>query len=500
MNDPLHILTDYKERMRRILLKEPLSELARKQKKDTNGIAIDMRMIGLFVLLYFFEMKLMRETKVGIREAASYIEQLLKETYILSTDEVIDLLEEVKEVFRPAKGEYKTYSFYNIESKKTETITFSYFKTSYFDVKNSRQYYELDDDGLELIFATKEYFQEFQLSIHQLMLRKLLEKGELQGALRQINEMRMDVEQLHDRIEKLSLEVRRNIINLEIQQKYMQLFEDRNYRIAHENEEFEQLHAFIISMRKMNESKMTTEDQEAYRLLVKIEDSLMAVHAKHKELLTRSLHLREEVLEAAEQSLYTIGLDHFNIDQEIVSEFVTQILPIEKMKGVLAPFLSMERYETWSLFTIFAPQQWRKEYEIDRKHYISQVVEQEEKEKYAEHVRQQFQIYMERLLAFGQSREQWTLEHWIDAMNKDEKSFLQKESFYYFLTLCHQKSPLQGTEKEIVEEHSLHFFAKALPQLPKALHIIEAQPILRVTERYTMQNLQFSWKGVEGYV
>ena len=485
--------------MRRVLLKEPLSELARKQKKDENDLTIDMRMIGLLFSLYFFEMKLMREPRVGIKEAAAYIGELLKETYVISPEQLMSLLEEVKEAFRPSKGEYKTYTFYNIESRQTDRVTFSYFKTSYFDVKNNRQYYELDDDGLELIFATKEYFQEFQLSIHQLMLRKLLEKGELQGALRQINEMRMDVEQLHDRIEKLSLEVKRNIINLEIQQKYMQLLEDRNYRITHENEEFEQLHEFILEMRKMNESKMNEEDRVAYQLLTKIEHSLMEVHAQHKDLLTKSLELREEVLEAAEQSLYTIGLDHFNFDQEIVAEIVTQLLPAEKMKGVLAPFLSMERYETWSLFTIFAPQQWRKEYELDRKHYLSQVAE-EEKEWYAEKMRELFDHYMERLLAFGESLEKWTLEQWVASMNEEERLFLNHKSFYYFLTLCHQKSPLQPAQKEVAHEHSLHLFAQAFLRLPRTLHIVEKSSLIHAAERYVIQNLQFSWERSVGNV
>ena len=67
-------------------------------------------------------------------------------------------------------------------------------------MKTNAQYYTLDDDGLELVFATKEFYSEFQLSINQLLLRKQLEKGEFKGALRQINEMRIDVESLEERI------------------------------------------------------------------------------------------------------------------------------------------------------------------------------------------------------------------------------------------------------------------------------------------------------------
>lgn len=77
-----------------------------------------------------------------------------------------------------------------------------------FDAKSNTQFYALDEDGLELVFATKEFYSEFQLSIHQLVLRKQLEKGEFQGALRQINEMRVDVETLQERMVKLEHEIK----------------------------------------------------------------------------------------------------------------------------------------------------------------------------------------------------------------------------------------------------------------------------------------------------
>ena len=67
-----NITTDLKERMRRIFLFEPLYELSAKRQLDEAEKEIDMRMIGLLTLLYFFEMKLMRESKVGMEEAANY--------------------------------------------------------------------------------------------------------------------------------------------------------------------------------------------------------------------------------------------------------------------------------------------------------------------------------------------------------------------------------------------------------------------------------------------
>lgn len=118
-----------------------------------------MRMLGLLTLLYFFEMKLMRETKIGIDRAANYLRPLIQTRYNVSDERVSELVFLVKNTFRPTKGYYKTYSFLNWETNLTEEISFSFLKTDFFDAKENRQYYQLDDDGLELIFATKEYLR-----------------------------------------------------------------------------------------------------------------------------------------------------------------------------------------------------------------------------------------------------------------------------------------------------------------------------------------------------
>ncbi|PIB63889.1 hypothetical protein, partial [Pseudomonas sp. 2995-1] len=75
----------------------------------------------------------------------------------------------------------------------------------------------------ELLFATKEFYSEFQLSINQLMLRKQLDKGEFKGAFRQINEMRIDVETLEERMGRLKHEIQRSIVSEETFERYQSL-------------------------------------------------------------------------------------------------------------------------------------------------------------------------------------------------------------------------------------------------------------------------------------
>lgn len=485
-------MSDVKERMRRIFLFEPLHELSAKRQVDDDGKEIDMRMLGLLTLLYFFEMKLMRATRIGIEEAANYIRPLLQKQYNLSDERISALLLIVKDTFRPAKGYYKTYSFLNWETNTTEEIAFSFIKTDFFDAKANRQYYQLDDDGLELIFATKEYFQEFQLSIHQLMLRKLLEKGELQGALRQINEMRMDVEQLHERMEKLSYEIKRNIINMETQKRFMEVLQDRNLRLQRENTEFEELHQFIMETKQTSESTTNEEDIRAFQMLMRIDEALMSVHEQHRALLTHSLKLKQEALEAAEQSLYSIGIDSFNFDKEIVSEIVSTPLPLESMKGVLAPFLKIGHVKTWSLLSIFGAQSWSEDEQSAELARYEEIIE-EKREQYAKQVRALYGAYMKQMLIFAENRESWTLAQWLEHIEQHETLSLHERHLYDFLMLCHQRAPLQQ-HSQTTDEQSMHLLAEATQLLGDRQLIIEELPeILQATSRFKIQNMQFNW-------
>jgi len=66
------------------------------------------------------------------------------------------------------------------------------------------QFYELDEDGLELIFSTREYFSEDQISISQMLLRKQLEKGEFVLAIKyaelDLREYDIEIAKLIDRL------------------------------------------------------------------------------------------------------------------------------------------------------------------------------------------------------------------------------------------------------------------------------------------------------------
>lgn len=443
------IAKGYRERYARIALFEPFEQLKRKTMGDVNKKPLDFAGLGLLCLLYFFEQKLIRNTKAGVREFANFLEVKTASVYSLSPDKWEDVSRTIIQVFRPPSGKRYTVNYIDWETLEEQSMTFTFFKSNTFDVATNSQYYTLDDDGLELVFATKEFYSEFQLSINQLLLRKQLEKGEFKGALRQINEMRMDVESLEERIIRLMHELKRNITSEETFQRYSGLIEDILLRLTLEHEEFQALQQFVKETKeRLYYKDLTKKEEEAYALILQISTGLEEVHHQHSDLLHSCSELKTSALRAAQEALYFVGIDSFNFDRDINSRLISAPLPVEAMKGLLSPFLSLEQTQLWSPLTLFAPQQVRDSREETEKLAFPEVESKEEQE-YVMLIRHHYTLLFNLLLDYIVTREEITLEEFTDHIRDSIHSdLLGSRAFYDFFLLLHQRSPILPEEED----------------------------------------------------
>lgn len=484
----------FNERMRRLALFDPLYDLKRSRDEDVAGNRIDMYGLGLLTLLFFFEHKLMRNNKVGKLELATYITELTHETYSLSIELVEKIASKLIETFRPQGGERRATTFYNWETSTEETITFSILKDNGFDTTTGRQFYTLDEDGLELIFATKEFFSEYQLSINQLMIRKQLEKGEYRSALRQMNEMRINVESLRERMLKLKYEVQRNIVSEGTFERYKKLLQDIQFRLARENEEFIELERFVHETRKrLFEDDAHLEEPEAYRDILEITKELEDVHNEHSKLLTECQTLINDTLAAAQQSLYYMGVESFNFHHDILLPIVTKPLPLDTMKGILHPFFKLPYAQLWSPLTVLEEQDLREERKVVHDDGFLQVDDEAVNEQSQLELKEDFLRYMAILLkAWNDGLS--TLGELIESLRGTEDECLLDElTFYHFWLYVHQRSPIQYDEGKQGAEEGEKLLFEAFKLLGSdSLFVQEQKEKLEVTARYSIQNMVFS--------
>ena len=328
------ISENFSERMKRILLMAPLYRLMQRRFTRADGSKCTGMELGLLTLLFFFEEMLDGKRDAGIRNLAVFLQ---RETggLLLDKDEegtmgctgYERLARDIVAVFRPPTGRRNEEVFFDWEKGAETHALYSYLKADRADIHSNEQYYILDEQGLELIFATKEYFSEYQLSINQLILRKQLEKGQFVLALRQIEEMRLDVETLRGRMTKIRQEIHRNIVSQDTLSHYRSIVADFNQRLKSEEDSFAELQQFVRDTRdRIRNNPDRDTERRAYENILEVERHLSHVHGLHRELLQEGIDLGTSALAAAEESLYFTGVDSFNYEQEVTSRMFSSPL------------------------------------------------------------------------------------------------------------------------------------------------------------------------------
>lgn len=493
------ITEGYDERMRRMALFHPLEELGARRVKDSDGNRVDLKGFGLLTLLFFFEKRLLRSVKTAAGDLADFLKEATGDVYTMTPDEYLSCARDVISQFRPATGLKKELSYFSWATKTEETLTFSYLKDHSFDPATNTQFYTLDQDGLELVFATREFYREFQLSIDQLILRKLLEKGEFTGALRQINEMRIEVESLHDRNDQMSHELKRNIVSEDTFERYETYLIDAEQRLQAEQEEFNELETFVQETKTRHYYQDFEErERRSYELILQVERELAVVHREHSKLLTDSIRLKNTALKEAQESLYAIGLDLFNFRKEIVDRTVSAPLPPKAMKAFLVPFLKGGDPGQWSLLTTLEAQSFYEEEETPDRTFMAfgdDAISEEVKA----FLRERYRTYFQHVLARLTPGVTLPLKAIIDEMKEEEPSLLDERLFYQFWMILHQRTPITGMKGDPGDEDNEldRTFVNTIQEMLRygTLSVTEIPgDVILVTDRFAIQNMELTLK------
>lgn len=97
----------------------------------------------------------------GIRNLTAFLADQTGGRLFDDAREYEQLARDIVAVFRPPTGKRNEEAFFDWDQGKEVRARYSYLKADRADIHSNEQYYVLDEQGLELIFATKEYFNEF---------------------------------------------------------------------------------------------------------------------------------------------------------------------------------------------------------------------------------------------------------------------------------------------------------------------------------------------------
>lgn len=456
-------LENFSERMSRILLFSPLYRLRERKLTRRDGTETTAMELGLMTLLFFFEHMLDGRKDAGIRELAGFLQEQTNSQFSESFQDYEKLARKIVTTFRPTTGRRNAETFFDWSSRQERTAEFSYLKADKVDVSSNAQYYVLDEQGLELVFATKEYFNEYQLSINQLILRKQLEKKQFTLALRQVEEMRLDVETLRDRITRIRREIHRSIVSEETLSHYRKIVADLNERLKSEEDQFKELKTFIGETKQRIQNNIDKDpERKAYDNIMVVEQRLDVVHGKHRKLLELGIELGTSALAAAEEALYFSGVDSFNFENDVTNRVFATPLPLDPIRALIEPFLPLAKSEIWSPMDIFAPQRLERFEREDRAEEFPEAELLAADHAAAKaNIRQHYSTIADDLLVFLSGKTQTTLQAFFAFEEEHRPDILSQKQFYIFWMILHRRHTLRfdaslgedSPYREIMRQH-----------------------------------------------
>lgn len=494
--DIANVSAGFRERMQRLALFDPLFRMENKRTLDRSQRPINYFSLALLTLLFFFENMLQRNNRTGVKELAEFLHRINHGELDLDSAGYERLARDIIEAFRPPSGKRNSISFYNWETRREETVYYSIIKADRFDVQTNTQYYSLDEQGLELVFATREYFSEFQVSINQLLLRKQLERGQFWGALRQIDEMRVAVETLSERITRIRHEIQRNIVSDNTYQRYRDIIEDIYLRLSHEDKEFEELQSFVRATReRLYYERGTARDEQAYELILRIDSELDGVHHRHGMLLRESIELKTTALQAVQESLYYAGVDSFNFQKEICERLLSTPLPLKAARQLAEPFLYLERREDWSILSVFARQKVEQPGKTGQEPGFPELLDEAELYRERQALALKYRAIMEIILEALAERESLDLQEFVGYCRRTNRDFILADRAVYDLwILLHHRSPFFPEEDEDAGG-LLGGVSELLKERSQGVNVLEKQQELEASRRYIVKNMVLRLEG-----
>lgn len=201
-------------------------------------------------------------------------------------------------------GEVVDFKFRNLETNKDESISIKLIDTSYYEIKKSARY-KLTDQGMELLFKTREIYTEFRINITQLYLKQQIEKGIFSGALQTVNELNLQVRQLREKLESLLLNIRQNVLGIDFED-LKQLFSRIKEQFEIERREFGNIKRILKEHRenieKINYFELEEDELRKLEQIKVLSEKLNITTAEHDRLFSEKLDIVGEYLKTIEIS------------------------------------------------------------------------------------------------------------------------------------------------------------------------------------------------------
>jgi hypothetical protein len=479
MIDPI-IFDGFGERNTNIGIFSPLFQLQKKNRYQH----LPLMSIGLSVLLFILENMLSNYQHGTTNEELNhFLEQLLKEKLKvnMSNQEIDTFRSVLVDEYLRNNGAPFTYEYFDMQDLKKKKLTFHLLEYDDYKLKeleNKVIRLKLSDEGLEILFKSKEMYNDLKLSIQQLMFRSQYQKGYFTNAYRQINEMALHVKNEISKTRSLQHLIMRDALGASKHQELEKQLDRINEQFEREQTDFVSIKQMIKdTMNNYYRGKLSEKELDGFDLVLQINDQLLKVIRLHESLFTEKQLLQRVMHESIEMILMNSFRTSINFEREVVEEILMNKPSIESLVYLLRPIFPLDLPSILHPEILFqqhkivlkAPEKPQEITDIDEK------LVREQREKELERIQKQKKrktMYLYHILKPLIRNESYRIENSLKLLKKE--SFQEYESMIadpYFYSLLIDLHQSDYTAFENIDEKYLKYLSPILRLLQSLIEM-----------------------------
>jgi hypothetical protein len=345
-------LQNFHDRMKNVAEFYPLFRLRELRKYQE----YDLLALGVGVMLLILEHMLIGRLESDHHDVARFLRQVIAASYgkQITEEESRDLagylLSNLRNDGRPFEFTYR-----NLETGEEDKHSFHLIENGTYHVASGQIRFKLSDAGLDLLFKTREMYKELRITISQLLLRQQIEKGVFEDAIRTVNALGLDVRQLREELERMKMAIKRDVSQFSLP-AYEAMLSAIREQFQKEKQMFDDLNNLLRETRANYEARGTEQEERTLNQLVEISQRLNQVINLHNKLLVDKLDLQGMVLEALEEGIVQGFRSKVNFEREFLDPILQNKTPLENVKRLIEPLLSLNVKKRFNIHKAFAPQ------------------------------------------------------------------------------------------------------------------------------------------------
>lgn len=498
------IVQGFDERVRNMAVFVPLFDLRQKQQD------YPLFPIGVAIMLFILEDMLRGEKDCTYERVAYFLQELLEGYYEkpIAFEEALELAHKVIREGLMNQGRPQVVSYPDWESGSEKSYKFHLIELEDYQIKDKTVRLRLSTEGLELLFKTKEMYNELQVSITQLYLRQQIQKGVFDGALRSVEELALAVQNEKVKIRQLEEKIIRDVLQVARENEVQKQMERINDQLEREKRVFQELKELIRNTsREYQVGQLSEKEEAAVGKIMRLERKLLDVIYDHESLFTDKLRVQHLMNQSIEAMILHAFNTRLNFDSEVLRPVIQGHAPLDVLKKVLDPILPMKHRLFFNPARLFLEQPLRKQAEEQNEEQLWEIGEEalrreEEQELAQQEVREQnieryLTLVLTPLLSVEQIRMSEILAEYRQLEPKKYQELIRQMDFYPFLIGLHQLGIIPLLSSWEMEAFVLDDVPRLLMQMVdqnQALHelkgfeLVATEAVVRLENGYVMSD------------